>query len=164
MTADCTIRPEVITDFPAIAELTRLAFNGRHQEVDMINSIRASEEYLPELSLVAEIEGSVVGHCLLRRARLSGPPAPPVLVLGPIGVHPDRQGQGIGGKLIRTAQDRARRRGREALIVLLGFPDYYPRFGFRPAAEFGIGPDTPAAMACPIIPEVGGYAGTEIPH
>lgn len=160
----CTIRQEEPADFGPIAELTRLAFSGRREEVDMINSIRASDEYLPELALIAEVEGSLVGHCLLRRAGLSGPPAPPVLVLGPIGVHPDWQRQGIGGKLIMAAQDRARRRGRESLIVLLGHPEYYPRFGFRPAAEFGIGPDTPAAMAYPLVPDVAGYSGTEVPH
>lgn len=127
MTIPCIIRPEVPADFRSVAQMTRSAFDGRREEVDMINSIRASDEYLPELSLVAEVEGSVVGHCLLRRASLSGPPTPPVLMLGPLGVHPDWQGQGIGGRLITAAQDQARRRRREPLHrlrrAMLAYPD-----------------------------------------
>lgn len=63
-----------------------------------------------------------------------------------------------------AAQTAAKLRGQEPLIVLLGEPDYYPRFGFRPAREFGIRPDGPAAMAFPLVDDVSDYRGTEIPH
>lgn len=129
----------------------------------MIDAIRNSDEYVPSLSLVAELNGEIVGHCMLSRKRMSGRAAPPVLVLGPLGVHPSRQRAGIGSQLVRAAQDAAKLRGQEALIVLLGEPGYYPRFGFRRASEFGIAPDSAAAMAFPLMDGLEEYRGTEIP-
>lgn len=151
---DVSIRAETAADVAAIAEVTRLAFDGRQFEVDMVAGIRASEQFVPELSLVAERDGVVVGHCMLGRKVLAGRAMPPVLQLGPLSVHPDHQRQGNGGRLVSAAQDEARRRGREAMIVLLGVPDYYPRFGFRRAAAFGIGPDSEAAMIIPLVADI----------
>lgn len=162
MALHCRVRPENPDEIARIEELTRLAFGGE-LEVDMIAQIRRSDGFEPQLSLIAELDGELVGHCLLRRAGLESVPAPKVLVLGPISVHPSRQRQGIGGQLIMAAQEAGRRRT-EPLIVLLGHPEYYPRFGFRRASEFGIGPDWPAAMVYPLVTEVPDYRGARIPH
>lgn len=160
----CTVREETPLDHGAIASVIRLAFGGRQVEVDMFEAIRTSDEYVPGLSLVAELDGELVGHCVLGRKWLAGRAAPPVLELGPLSVHPRWQRQGIGSQLVTAALEAARRRGREDLVVLLGEPGYYPRFGFRPAADFAIGPDWPAAMVLPLVDDVSMYQGTEIPH
>ncbi|GAA4987212.1 N-acetyltransferase [Actinopolymorpha pittospori] len=164
MTTCCVVRPETAADIARVADVTRLAFGGRQIEVDMVAAIRASDEYVPELSLVAEVDGTVVGHCMLGRKALLGVTAPPVLALGPLSVLPSWQRRGIGSQLVSTAQQVATHRGKEALIVLLGHPDYYPRFGFLPARDFGIRPDWPAAMAYPLLPDLSNYRGAEIPH
>jgi putative acetyltransferase len=162
MALHCRVRPETPAEIDRITELTRLAFDGEH-EVDMIADIRKSDRFVPELSLIAELGGELVGHCLLSRTSLASTTAPRVLQLGPICVDPSRQRRGIGGQLIIAAQDAARRRNLEPLIVLLGHPEYYPRFGFRPASDYGIRPDSPAAMAYPLTADVPDYRGSRIP-
>jgi putative acetyltransferase len=111
-----------------------------------------SGDYLPELSFVADAAGEIVGHVALSRGLLGGRP---VLGLGPIGVVPDRQGDGIGAALMEVAISRAREAG-EQVVVLLGHPGYYPRFGFVRASSLGITPqvDLPdeAFMALELTP------------
>jgi putative acetyltransferase len=77
-----------------------------------------------------------------------------VLELGPMSVGPGNQRSGIGGRLVREALRRADERG-EPLVLMLGHPSYYPRFGFRPASTLGIEPPAPslpdeALMALPL--------------
>jgi putative acetyltransferase len=129
------IRPEREADFDAIASVHRAAF-GRDDEGAIAERARELGDDVADLSLVAELETRVVGHVLISRARLDGRG---VLALGPIGVVPELQRQGIGGALMRETIARARAAG-EPLIVLLGHPSYYPRFGFVPASRFGIRP------------------------
>jgi len=160
----CTVREESRLDHSAIAAVTHAAFGGRQVEVEMIDAIRNCDEYVPGLSLVADIDGDVVGHCMLGRKHLAARPAPAVLALGPLSVHPRWQRQGVGGRLVTAALKAALRRGQEDLIVLLGEPTYYPRFGFKPASDFGIGPDWPAAMVFPLVDDISVYRGTAIPH
>jgi putative acetyltransferase len=129
------IRPERKKDLKAIAAITRAAF-GRDLEARMIDEIRSSEGFVPELSLVAEAEGEIVGHVILSYVDLVGHP---VLMLGPIAVVPRLQRQKIGSLLVHESVRRAELRG-EPLVLLLGHPEYYPRFGFRQARELGIEP------------------------
>jgi putative acetyltransferase len=129
------IRPERKKDLKAIAAITRAAF-GRDLEARMIDEIRSSEGFVPELSLVAEAEGEIVGHVILSYVDLAGHP---VLMLGPIAVVPRLQRQKIGSLLVHESVRRAELRG-EPLVLLLGHPEYYPRFGFRQARELGIEP------------------------
>lgn len=104
----------------------------------MIGRIRASEDFVPELSIVAELDGAVAGHILLSRATLvEGENSQRVIVLAPIAVDPQVQSQGIGAALIREAQQRSRELG-YGLILLIGHPSYYPRFGFTPARACGL--------------------------
>ena len=135
MTKDVIIRPEREADFDAIASVHRAAF-GRDDEGAIAERARVLGDDVRELSLVAELEGDIVGHVMISRARLDGRA---VLALGPIGVVPELQGQGIGGTLMRETIDRARAAG-EPLIVLIGHPWYYPRFGFVRASTLGIRP------------------------
>ena len=147
---DPSIRAETLSDRDAIRDVTAAAF-GREQEARLVDAIRESENFVPELSLVAEHDGLVVGHVLLSYVYLE---ARRVLELGPLSVAPDQQRQGIGGALAREALRLADER-EEPLVLVLGHPGYYPRFGFRPAHELGITPpddDIPADafMAIPL--------------
>ena len=147
---DPSIRAETPSDRDAIRDVTAAAF-GREQEARIVDAIRVSENFVPELSLVAEHDGRVVGHVLLSYVGLD---TRRVLELGPLSVAPDHQGQGIGGALTREALRLAEERG-DPLVLVLGHPGYYPRFGFRPAHELGITPpddDIPADafMAIPL--------------
>jgi putative acetyltransferase len=129
------IRRETPADVDAIREVTNLAFkNG--PEAPLIDWLRADEGWIPELSLVAD---GVLGHVVCTRGYIGDLPA---LGLGPISVHPDHQRGGIGKALMHAVLGAAEARG-ESAVILLGSPDYYSRFGFRLAAEFGITPPVP---------------------
>jgi putative acetyltransferase len=119
----------------AIADVTTRAF-GKQREARMVEAIRASDGFVPELSLVAELDGEIVGHVLLSYVGIAGDPRR-VLELGPMSVAPEHQRQGIGSALVRKALRLADERG-EPLVLVLGHPWYYPRFGFRPASQLGI--------------------------
>lgn len=150
---DITIRQETATDFEEIRNVVRLAFldmeESDHTEHLLVDRIRRSEAYMPELALVAETaDRQIVGHILLSRASVETADGPfPVLAVAPLSVLPACQRQGIGGALLREAHKRAAERG-HAAALLLGHEDYYPRFGYRKASEFGIRFPFPVPDAC----------------
>ena len=113
----------------------------------MVELIRASERYVSELALVAEDNGAIIGHVMFSYVTLRGAEEFEVLQLSPVAVTPAQQNRGTGGALILAGIEKADAR-REPLIVVLGHPPYYPRFGFEPAHEHGIEPPSPA-MAGP---------------
>jgi putative acetyltransferase len=132
------IRTETAQDYSQVFELNVKAFGNREDESRLIERIRASEEFVPELSIVAEQDGAVVGHILLSRAKvLDGNHSQEVIVLAPIAVDPQMQRQGIGAALIREGTERSRQLGYE-IILLIGHPGYYPQFGFTPARAYGL--------------------------
>jgi putative acetyltransferase len=129
------VRRERADDVDAIHAVHEAAF-GRSVEADLVRALRADEGWLPALSLVAEVGGRVAGHVVCTRGYVDGAP---VLGLGPLGVAPARQRTGIGGALMHAVLGAADALD-EPAVVLLGHKDYYPRFGFRPAASLGIRP------------------------
>jgi putative acetyltransferase len=129
------VRREQTTDVPRIAEIHRAAFDGEI-ETNLVTALRASDAWLPPLSLVAEADGRVVGHVVCTRAHVGETPA---LGLGPLGVDPSVQKSGIGSALMHAVLGAADALD-EPVVVLLGHTDYYPRFGFEPATRFGITP------------------------
>jgi putative acetyltransferase len=131
------IRAEVPEDREAIPDVTARAF-GKYREARMVDAIRRSDAYVPELSLVAVMDERIVGHLLLSYVGLAEADRR-VLELGPMSVTPERQRQGIGSALVPEALRVADERG-EPLVLVLGHPTYYPRFGFRPASGLGIDP------------------------
>ncbi len=94
----------------------------------------ALDAALPCLELVADDDGHPVGHVLGSRGDLNGRE---VVAVAPLAVMPDRQGEGVGSALITEVISRANG-ANHPLIVLLGFPEYYGRFGFEPAGSLGI--------------------------
>ncbi len=133
------ISPERPDDADAIRRVHGAAFAGPI-EGRIVDDLRDTDAWLPWGSLVAEDgQGRIVGHLLMSRAGLEMAVGEDrgILVIGPVGVLPEVQGQGIGAALMRAAIAAATERG-EALICLLGHADYYARFGFEPARAIGI--------------------------
>ncbi|TWD83985.1 putative N-acetyltransferase YhbS [Kribbella amoyensis] len=128
-------RAETTADVAAVREVNLQAF-GRTYEPDIVDALRADPAaWLPGLSIIATTpDGDVVAHALLSRCHVDDVA---VLSLGPVAVRPAYQRQGAGSAAIRAALDAGREAG-EAAVVLLGHLEYYPRFGFEPAASFGI--------------------------
>lgn len=138
------IRREAPADIDPIAAVTSAAF-GRSDapppvETLLLAELRRSDAWLPQLSLVAVAgDDRVVGHVVCTRGHVDSSPA---LGLGPISVVPQRQRDGVGSALMHAVLGAADALD-EPAVVLLGDPGYYARFGFRPAAEYGITPPQP---------------------
>lgn len=132
------IRTENVRDHEEVYKLNYLAFGNREDESKLIERIRISEEFISELSLVAEIENEIVGHILLSKATVEDQEEQyTVIVLAPIAVKPDYQKQGIGRKLIEEGIKRCKALG-YFIVLLIGHPTYYPRLGFEPARKYGL--------------------------
>src|ERR1051325_7217171 len=137
---DVVIRPERDAAHPAIADVVRAAFVRHPDEVaTFVERIRASEQYIPELALVAEDDSGVIAHVMLSWVGVEGGSRSRILCLTPMSVRPDRQRRGVGSWLIRDVLGRAEATG-EPAVFLEGIPDYYPRFGFQRARAPGATP------------------------
>ncbi|MGI5146554.1 GNAT family N-acetyltransferase [Plantactinospora sp. CA-294935] len=134
------LRAEGPADAVAIRQLVAEAFASPDTrlpaEVRLVEALRVTDAWLPELSMVAEVDGELVGYALLSRVEV-WPGGVPALALGPVAVRPGRQRRGYGQDVVRAALDAAAELG-ERLVVVLGNPAYYRRFGFSPAARFGL--------------------------
>jgi putative acetyltransferase len=130
-----TIREERPEDVEAIRAVNQETF-GQPQEGQLIDALRANGGVA--LSLVATLNDRVVGHIAYSSVSV-GPDAENIVGagLGPMGVLPEYQRRGIGTKLVETGNEILRDRGC-SIIVVLGHPEYYPRFGFKPASGFGL--------------------------
>ncbi len=124
------IRQEGPGDLELVLEVVSLAF-GSEEEARIVEAVRDAPD---SFALVAEEPGRIVGHVQMSRAWVG---ESPVLALGPIAVHPDMQGRGIGSSLIIEALAEARLRD-EVAVILLGSPAFYPRFGFEPGHSYGL--------------------------
>ena len=140
------IRKESPADYYAVEELTREAFwefwEAERTICDehlLVHKLRNVKAFIPELSFVAEIDGLIVGHIIYSKSKVMGENGKEheTLTFGPLSVSPEYQSRGIGQALMKHSFDRARKLDFRAVIIF-GHPDYYPRAGFRRAAEFGI--------------------------
>ena len=145
------IRLETASDIAGIRHVTHEAFNHRAAEVKLVELLRERCELT--LSLVAEVDGEIVGHVAYSPMTIEGAPAAfKALGLGPLSVLPAYQRQGIGSALMRKSLQQCTVLGYDA-VLLLGHIEYYPRFGFQPASSFGISSDYDAGdhfMALPL--------------
>lgn len=138
MDMDIIIRQELESDFDKVYDIVKSAFENakhtNHDEQDLVVRLRKSDAFIPELSLVAKKDGELVGHIMFTKTRIG---EHTVITLAPVSILPKEQSQGIGGKLIEKGHEIAKRLG-YTLCVLVGHPDYYPRFGYIPASRLGI--------------------------
>lgn len=156
---DMTIRPEQNDDREAIWSVNRAAFET-DAEADLVDALRQGG--FVEISLVAEVDGEIVGHVLFSRLPIiTEAGIVDAVSLAPMAVLPGRQRQGIGSRLVKAGLQACRERGHR-IVVVLGHPEYYRRFGFsadlaRPLeSPFGGGD---AWMALELVP--GALAGVQ---
>lgn len=155
--AALTIRAERREDSERVAAVVTAAFSPEREVAGLVDALRRSPAFIPELSLVATVDEVIVGHVLMTRAEVLDEAGArhPVLVLSPLSVVPEQQRQGIAAALVRHALATADGMG-EPIVVLQGSARYYPRFGFRDSRTLGITMDLPdwappeAGMACPL--------------
>ncbi len=162
-----TIRPEEHRDYRDIVSLILRSFREGTDYSDgtdiiaLVEEIRDSRYYIPELSFVAEMDGKVVGHFLFSRFPLSATPNgghgdgadSPVVMLAPVSVHADHFRQGVGTAMLELGIEQVRKRGYRGINVE-GNYRFYNRVGFRTSSEFGIFPTSgypmkePRCMMC----------------
>jgi putative acetyltransferase len=139
------IRPEDrarLGERSSIRAIHEAAFD-RMDEADLVDRLR--DEGHAILSLVAELDGRIAGHILFSRMRIDTPKGPlEAVALAPLAVLPVHQRRGIGGQLIERGLELLRERG-EKIVIVLGHPGYYPRFGFSAAKA--------SALRSPFPPE-----------
>lgn len=136
------LRPEDPADEEPVARVLAAAFARPDvttpPEVGLVEDLRRSDAWIPELAMVAEYGGEVVGYALLTRVQVrTDGGAWPALALGPVAVAPHRQRIGHGAAAVQAALDAATELG-ERLVVVLGDPAYYRRFGFGRADRLGL--------------------------
>ncbi|MGL4331909.1 MAG: GNAT family N-acetyltransferase [Bacteroidales bacterium] len=137
---DICIRKETPDDYAIISEIVESAFRNEphsdHQEQYLIERLRRAPEFLEDLALVATTaEGRVIGYILLTPITIGG--VHPTLALAPVAVDPHYQHMGVGSVLVNSSHAKAKELGFES-VILLGHPEYYPRFGYKELSPFGI--------------------------
>ena len=151
MSPPVVVRAEVAADRGDVRRVNELAFEGA-SEADLVEALHRDGLVLS--SLVAEIDGGVVGHILFSRMWVDGADGSlDAACLAPLAVAPPHQRRGIGGLLISRGLEEIRRLG-ERLVIVVGHPEYYPRFGFEPAQPRGLSSPFPpeAFMAMELTP------------
>lgn len=130
-----SVRAETTEDHAAVYRVNQLAF-GQPNEADLVDALR--EKANPTISLIATLDDNVVGHIFFSPVSVeSDEDAFTAMGLAPMAVLPEHQNQGIGTRLVRAGLEDCRRLGHD-IVVVLGHPNYYPRFGFEPASLKGL--------------------------
>ncbi|MBD3184578.1 GNAT family N-acetyltransferase [Candidatus Poribacteria bacterium] len=130
------IRKEKEKDYKNIFKVNKLAF-GQEDESRLVEQIRSTDNFIPDLSLVAEVDNNIVGYILFSKIKILGSSIFDTLALAPMAVLPKFQGLGIGSELIKEGMEKAKELGFNSIIVL-GHKDYYPKYGFKKASGWKI--------------------------
>ena len=167
------IRPATREDYDNIYHLVRTAFatarvkDGKEQ--DFVNKLRASSGYIPQLELVMEVEGELIGHIMFTKLIVPVSKGDlPSLLVAPLCVKLAERNKGYGSQLMKTGFSIAKDLGYTSAF-LVGDPEYYQRFGFRPTGLFGIKnkSDIPDrfVLCCELLPgalkDINGYVKIE---
>ncbi|WIG40092.1 GNAT family N-acetyltransferase [Bacillus toyonensis] len=136
-----TIRQEQKNDYRKTEEVVKEAFLNEEfsdkKEHELVKCIRECDAFIPELSIVA-VDKEIVGHIMLSKITIEqGGTTVDSLALAPVSIAPSHQKKGIGGKLITAALEKAKELGYGSVVVL-GHPEYYPKFGFERASQWNI--------------------------
>lgn len=137
------IRPENREDYTAVENLTREAFWNVYRpgcmEHYVLHRYRSLPDFVPELSLVLQRQGEIIGHIMYSHARICCDDGShlPVMIFGPLSVHPGWQRRGYGSLLVRKSLELAKEMGCGA-VMITGSPAYYARFGFVAAKQYGV--------------------------
>jgi predicted N-acetyltransferase YhbS len=155
---DLIIRQERVADYQEVFLLIEKAFRNLeisdHREQFLVERLRHSPEFIPELSLVAELDKKLVGYILLSKVRIMNDQQDfESLSLAPVSVLPEYQNRGIGALLIKKAHEVASMMGFKS-VVLVGHADYYPRFGYKPSGSYGIVQPFEAPDECCMVVEL----------
>jgi putative acetyltransferase len=135
------IRQTTQADLKDIISVERAAFN-RDSEVNLTRALLADPSAEPRLSLMAYVDNQPIGHILFTKGALTNHPDIALSFLAPLAVIPKFQRQGIGGALVKRSLELLTKANVD-LIVLLGHPTYYQKFGFKPAFKLGFEPTYP---------------------
>ncbi len=135
------IRQTTQADLEDILFVEGAAFN-RDAEADLTRALLSDPSAEPRLSLIAHVNGQPAGHILFTKGTLTNHPEVTLSFLAPLAVVPKYQRKGIGGALIKKSLELLTEANVD-LVVLLGHPAYYPRFGFQPAFKLGFEPTYP---------------------
>ena len=134
------IRQETQKDYETVGEVVKSAFESAEHsdgnELELVRALRKSQAFIPELSLVAEITGKIVGHIMFTKIRIGDAEE---LALAPLSVLPEYQRRGIGTELIKAGHRIAKKLG-YGYSVVLGSAAYYSKTGYLPAGQFDIRP------------------------
>ena len=129
------IRDETTADQPQIRRVNELAF-ARQNEANLVDALR--EKAAPIISLVATLDERVVGHIFFSPVTIESDDGVfAAMGLAPMAVLPEYQNRGIGSQLVREGLKECQRLGQD-IVVVLGHPEFYPRFGFVPASLKGL--------------------------
>lgn len=136
------IRREEPSDYPAVFQLIENAFRDEmhsdKKEQFLVERLRNAESFIPELSLVAEVDSRIVAYIMLTAIQITSTKETITsLALAPVAVLPEFQGKGIGGALIEKAHVIAKDLGYQS-VILLGHETYYPKFGYLPLHHFNL--------------------------
>jgi putative acetyltransferase len=135
-----TVRTEKAEDIPAVRRVNEIAF-GRADEAALVDVLREVAHW--HVSLVGVENGQIVGHIFFSPVSIESEASDfAAMGLAPMAVLPERQNQGIGSLLVREGLEECRHLGCNAVVVL-GHPQYYPRFGFVPASQKGLNCEYP---------------------
>ncbi len=135
------IRQEIQDDYAVTENLIQEAFLNaefsNHKEHILVHKLRYTEAFVPQLSLIAELDNHIAGHILFTKVKIEGRITKDSLVLAPLSVLPKVQRQGIGSRLLKYGMEKAKELGFESVIVL-GHPQYYKKFGFMNASRWNV--------------------------
>jgi putative acetyltransferase len=163
------IRRETPEEFPQIYDLVKTAFQTARvsdgTEQDFVNRLRAGGGYIPELALVAEEDGRLIGHIMLTKMSIDDRGKKVgTLLLAPLSVTLEQRNKGVGSEFIKESFRLAKEMGYTS-VLLVGDPAYYHRFGFQATVDFGIrnvnGFPYVYVLACELVPgALSGISGT----